>query len=509
MVPLTARRLGVLCLAALGWLGCDAPPVEAPLITIHSVGPAVWSPGTHASVAASGLPMGREGELHLEGTLHRPAADPLAVDRRLVVRATASGRAEALLEHAWLEELGERGTFEGRATLRFEGPDGATVFGTADDVRIDVMATAGVARRDDPAVAELAALGLHFAADRPEDLDAPLDEEDEDDDEPELLLGRLDAVSGAAARAGLQAGDQVTALAGVVLQGPADRRIDPDAPSLEVRFRREGLRGERSLVLERTPAETSHEAPLLPWVIAGLLLALFGTPLRHTRRHFHTLRREWTRDRRASARALGAAALGVVVTLALWPLGLPARVAAVLVAGAVASPTLGGLWRHVPAAAFVAAAPLFVGEGSLAPTTWPLLRAPLLLPLFVVAALPLLKIQGARWRRAPRAVGLTALLAAATAAPASLPAALALVGLGLASSLAVVPDRQPDRRAALLTLALTGGSIALLLFGHLRLALPPARATWNEMAPAAAVAVLLLVATVAAARTRVRAPFGL
>ena len=158
---------------------------------------------------------------------------------------------------------------------------------------------------------------------------------------------------------------------------------------------------------------------------------------------------------------------------------------------------------------FVAAAPLFVGEGSLAPTTWPLLRAPLLLPLFVVAALPLLKIQGARWRRAPRAVGLTALLAAATAAPASLPAALALVGLGLASSLAVVPDRQPDRRAALLTLALTGGSIALLLFGHLRLALPPARATWNEMAPAAAVAVLLLVATVAAARTRVRAPFGL
>ena len=54
-----------------------------------------------------------------------------------------------------------------------------------------------------------------------------------------------------------------------------------------------------------------------------------------------------------------------------------------------------------------------------------------------------------------------------------------------------------------------GLRIALLLFGHLRLALPPARATWNEMAPAAAVGVLLLVATVAATRTRVRAPFGL
>ena len=522
MVTPLARHVGV-SLLALGWFGCDAPPVEAPLIEIGQVEPASWAPGTQASIRATGLPLGREGELRLEGVLHRPGQAPVAVDQRLPVRASARGRAEALLEREWLEALGGRGTFDGRLTVRFDGPSGASVFGRREDVRIDVVPAPVAGRGSEPSIEALAAFGLHFVADRQNrqgrDLEGDVEvgadahaEEGADGVEDANVAdapGMLHAATGAAERAGLRPGDQVTALGGVTLQMPSDRVVDGGADELHLRFRREGLRGERSLVLTRDVAVATSAAPLLPWVVAGLLLALFGTPLRNTRRHFHTFRREWSRSRPDSARALAVSAGGVVAMIALWPLGLTARAATVLALGLVTAPRPSGGWRHLPALAFVVVAPLFVGGGSVDPAGWSLLRSPLLLPLFVVALVALLKLEGARWRRAPRAAAITALVASATAEPTTSGGALGVLAVSLVVSLAVVPDRRPAPRTVALTLLVATGAVALLVLGHVHLSLPPARAGWNEMAPSVAALLLLVVAAGASARARVRAPFGL
>jgi len=57
-----------------GLLACEAPRVEAPLLELGAVSPAVWAPGSRIAVEAEGLPLGHQGELRLVGTLFRPGA---------------------------------------------------------------------------------------------------------------------------------------------------------------------------------------------------------------------------------------------------------------------------------------------------------------------------------------------------------------------------------------------------------------------------------------------------
>jgi hypothetical protein len=157
----------------------------------------------------------------------------------------------------------------------------------------------------------------------------------------------------------------------------------------------------------------------------------------------------------------------------------------------------------------VVAAPTLVGIGSLAPATWPLLRAPLLVPGLIVAVLPLVSLEGARWRRGPRAVAFAAVAAAATVEPSSLLAGALPLGLAVLGSLAVLPDRAADRTTLGTTLGATVLAFGALLFAHVHLELPPARATLGAMAPALATLLLVVVAAAASARAHVRAPFGL
>lgn len=495
-----------------GLLGCEAPRVEAPLLEVGAVSPAVWAPGTRVSVDAEGLPLGHEGELRLEGTLHRPGAADRAIDEILAVRATAAGRAETQIGRRWLDRLGGRGTFEGTMTLRFEGDGEASIFGRREEVRLDFEPAAlTTAFREDPspAIARLARYGVHLEA-------PPAGASDEgeaaaEDEGDEVVPGRIARTEGPAARAGLRPGDVLVAAGGVQIRSWGDLRVTPDAERLSLRFRRDGIRGEREVFVSApSPSEpTLAAAPWLPWVVATFLLALFGIPLQLVRRHFHTLRRHWGKQRRTLGPALLLSALGAVAVLALWPLGPLARASLVLAAGFGASPTLAGGWRHLPSALFVMAAPTLVGTGALAPESWPILRAPLLVPCLIVAIAPLVSLEGARWRRAPRAVAFAAVAGAATAEPTTLLAAALPFTLALLGSATVVPERAGDRKRIALALGLVALAFGALLFGHVHLELPPARATLEAMVPAVAALLLVVVAAAASARAHVRAPFGL
>ncbi len=496
-----------------GLLGCEAPRVEAPLLELGAVSPAVWAPGTRVSVDADGLPLGHEGRLRLQGILHRPGAADAALDEALPVRATAAGRAETQVDRRWLDRLGGRGTFEGTMTLRFEGEGQASIFGRREEVRLDFEPAAlTTAFREDPApaIARLARYGVHLEAPAPPSADEDGDDGEEDADEPETP-GRIAHTEGPAARAGLRPGDQLVAAGGVRVRSWGDLRVAPDAERLSLRFRRDGIRGEREVFVSAPSLEAPAlvAAPWLPWVVAAFLLALFGVPLQMVRRHFHTLRRHWGKQRRSLLPALLLASLGAVGLLVLWPLGPLARGALVLAAGFGASPTLAGAWRHLPAALFVVATPTLVGTGALPPESWPILRAPLLVPCLIVAVAPLVSLEGARWRRGPRAVAFAALAAAATAEP-QVPLAAALpFGLAVLGALTAVPERVGDRKGALFVLGGTALAFGALLFGHVHFELPPARATLGAMVPAVATLLLVLVAAGASARAHVRAPFGL
>jgi len=496
-----------------GLAACDAPRVEAPLLELGTITPVVWAPGTRVAVDADGLPLGHQGVLRLTGTLYRPGETDRSIDETLPVRATAAGRAETHIERRWLDAVGGRGTFEGQLTLRFEGDDSASIFGRRDEVRLDFEPAAlATAFRADPApaITRLAEYGIHLEPPTETD-DGSLDEEpDPRDDEEPSTLGRVASTDGSAARAGLRPGDVLVAAGGVRIRSWGDLRVGAHDERLALRFRRQGLRGEREVIV-RAPVSrepTLAAAPWLPWAVAAFLLALFGVPLQWVRRHLHTLRRHWGQHRRALAPALVFATIGAAAILALWPLGPLARGALVLAAGGAASPTLAGSWRHVPAALFTVAAPTLVGVGSLAPESWPLLRAPLLVPCAIAAVVPLVHLEGARWRRAPRALAFAAVAAAATAEPASV-AALVPFTLALLGSLTVVPDRAVGRTKVVLTLAAAALTLGALLLAHVHLELPPARASLEAMVPALATLVLLVVAGAASARAHVRAPFGL
>ncbi|MBO6936211.1 MAG: hypothetical protein JJ863_14645 [Deltaproteobacteria bacterium] len=513
---MVTRALWLSLVLGSGLFACESPRVEAPLLELGAVTPAVWAPGTRVAVEAEGLPLGHQGVLQLTGTLHRPGEADRAIDETLPVRATAAGRAETHVERRWLDGLGGRGTFEGQLVLRFEGEGDASIFGRRDEVRLDLEPAAlSTAFREDPAPAieRMARYGVHLeppVVDAPDEADDRDEDEDSDEDEPDAP-GRVAATSGPAARAGLRPGDVIVAAGGVRIRSWGDLRVAPDDERLALRFRRAGLRGEREVFVTAPVGgePVLSTAPWLPWVVAAFLLALFGVPLQLVRRHLHTLRRHWSRAESSPLRMVALASVGAVAILALWPLGPLARAALVLAAGVGASPTLAGGWRHLPAAAFVLAAPTLVGTGSLAPETWPILRAPLLVPLAIVAIVPLVHLEGARWRRAPRAVAFAAIAAASAAEPSRPLAALLPFALAIVGSFFVVPDRASGRARIALVLSATALSLGVLLFGHMHLELPPARASLEAMVPALAAVALLVVAGAASTRAHVRAPFGL
>ncbi len=497
-----------------GLFACESPRVEAPLLELGAITPAVWAPGTRVAVEAEGLPLGHQGVLRLRGTLHRPGEPDRAVDETLPVRATAAGRAETQVERHWLDALGGRGTFEGALVLRFEGEGDASIFGQRDEVRLDLEPAAlTTAFREDPAPAieRLARYGVHLEPPATDESTDDDDDDDDDEDDAPSPPGRIAATAGPAARAGLRPGDVIVAAGGVRVRSWGDLRVAPDDERLALRFRRDGLRGEREVHVH-APSNTEPAlgaAPWLPWVVALFLVALFGVPLQHVRRHLHTLRRHWSQGRGKPLSATALACVGAASILALWPLGSLARAALVLAAGVAASPSLVGSWRHLPAATFVLATPTLIGTGALTPETWPLLRAPLLVGCAIAAILPLVHLEGARWRRAPRAVAFAAIAGAATTEPSHAIGALIPFALALVGSLAVVPDRAPSRTKVALLLAGAALSFGALLLAHIHLDLPPARASVELMVPALAAVALLVVAGAASARAHVRAPFGL
>lgn len=249
------------CLIALGVVGCETRD-DARLLEVTDVSPTEVNPGQRLRVEGRGFPPGREARLRLDGTMHRPGAEPSRVQVELMGRAASSDRIEARFTRETLAALGGRGTLHGRVVALFDTPDGRRrVTGRSAELELDVRTGAAdrlheeVARRRSGAqLAER--LGLSLSEESPE------------------ARGLVVAVvheGSAAARAGIIAGDRLVAAEGVHVHDPSDLVPIPGRDAISLRLAR---RGEAAPFEVRVPVETFDTAVVRPETVRATAIAL-------------------------------------------------------------------------------------------------------------------------------------------------------------------------------------------------------------------------------------------
>ena len=448
------RVFASFCLCVLLLTACESAAFDAELLAVASVGPADVREGQSLVVDGTGFEAGQDGELILSGTYARPGELPRGVQYHLPAHALSGTRVAARVGAADFERLGGRGTFSGRVSVEFAAEaSGAVLRGALDDVLLDFQPRGAVLadRLDEEGASAARELGLD-AAD--ESLDGGL---------------VLRQASGSAAAAGLRAGDTVVFFAGVQVHAHSDLLLPPDGAAIPIAVAREGVRG---LVHLQLPG-TATPPVAVPWTALGLLmivLLLVGLPARALGRYCWSLREAWSAGGMVSQGLLALAA-GLLAALSHDLLQVFVLVLAFVYALTRSSP-LQAVLHASPVVGVLFYASRLVPSGALAPETWPCVRDPLMLALFVVGFIAVASADqdksspAVRWlERAFRAVALTALVAAFVSSNALVVCAVAFV-VGIATP----PLPASVVRSAVLLVGVLG--IALLSLDGIRLAPP-------------------------------------
>lgn len=448
------RVFASLCLSALLLAACDSAAFDAELLAIESVGPAGVREGQSLVVDGTGFEAGQDGDVVLSGTYARPGELPRGVQYHFPAHALSATRVAARVGAADFQRLGGRGTFTGRLSVEFAAEaSGAVLRGAIDDVLLDFQPRGAVLadRLDEQGATAAQELGIEPAD---ESLDTGL---------------VLRAASGTAEAAGLRAGDTIVSFAGVQVHAHSDLRIPPDGAAIPISVAREGVRGLVHLLLPGT----ATPPVAVPWTALGLLmfvLLLAGLPARALGRYCWSLREAWSAGGMFSQGLLALAA-ALLAALSYDLLQVVVLVLAFVYALTRSSPLQAALHAS-PVVGVLFYASRLVPNGSLAPETWPCVRDPLMLALFVFGFIAVASAdQGksspaVQWlERAFRAVALTALVAAFIS-----PNALIVCSLAFAIGIATPPLAASASRSAVLLCGVLG--IALLSLAGIRLAPP-------------------------------------
>ncbi len=440
---LFAACVAVLSLAALA-PGCGTPSFDAALLQIDSVGPAELREGSTLVVDGAGFEAGEQGELTLEGSFYAPGVAPRTVNATFSIRALSESRAAVRFGAAELESLGGRGTFEGRASLRFEAvASGTTLAGARPDVRLDVHpAMAALADRLDEEGAEAAErFGFQF-------------EEGALDDG--LLLSGVD---GKAEQAGLQAGDRIVSLGHVRIRALSDLRPPPGDSDIVVRVQRPDVAEELERVLG-TGAPPPAQWPWKALALLALLLLVVGGPARGLATWCWSLRAAWGR---------GVMLLQGFVTVAfaaLMLLGEDVLQATTLVVAflylLVRPEPLRAAFHLAPALAALFYGQRFLTPGDSAPLSWAFVQRPEALVLLVVTLVAAAsRAPRSGWKASRRAqaeaamaLGLRSVLIAAATATFATQSPVAWLALAFGFGVCTPPLRAHLGRTAALTAVL-------------------------------------------------------
>lgn len=249
----------VLCSAACG------VPVDAPLLQVEAVEPERVEPGQVLRVEGAGFPVGREGELVLEGLARRPGATPRHVTYRLVARAISAEHLEASVSSGFIEATGGRATFSGSAQVVFPAANGGTVSGALTDLQLDVAPSA-VTHLDE------ALLRRRRAVEAGRSLGLELDERGAAGSGVRVASVAAGSVADAA---GLREHDRLVAMDGVRVGALGDCLPPPGANATAITILRPGTVAPVHL---RLPIETEHVGPtpsmMLTAGLFGLVLLL-------------------------------------------------------------------------------------------------------------------------------------------------------------------------------------------------------------------------------------------
>jgi hypothetical protein len=269
LAPFVARfgLLSLLLAVTAALLGCER---DAPLslLTVREVAPRDVEVGERIEITGSGFPRGRAARVILEGTLHRPGAEPR---RGFEVRAEGVVVNESTVELAYDARLQslfcgpESGavhtTFRGDATVAFAAaipgapPAAATLPGVVLDLR--------------PAPGNAVSTRMRLDGERFLESEGIVVDSNQDVRGGLLLAAVHDG--SAADRAGLLAGDLLVSFDGVLISSAADVVPAPTAQRVTLGIRRGGDPNETPLIMA---VDGYRPRPaILPLVITALLAA--------------------------------------------------------------------------------------------------------------------------------------------------------------------------------------------------------------------------------------------
>jgi hypothetical protein len=226
MRPLAFASLVTFAAALAGATASCAPLDEPELLRVTSLSPDRVAAGAEFRVNGEGFPIGREGQLHLEGECRAPGASSRRVYLDRPLQAVSSDEATLRVDAALVRRVGGRASCRFDGLVRFSGPERGVV-GRFRDVQLDFMETGRdrlVTRLSDRerGLHVATRLGLAFADEMPES--------------GGLTVASVSAAS-VAGRAGIEPGDVVLAIDGLRLYELADFVPTPgfQRTSLDVR----------------------------------------------------------------------------------------------------------------------------------------------------------------------------------------------------------------------------------------------------------------------------------
>lgn len=236
-----------------------------------------------------GLPLGRDGSVTWTGTLRRPSLPSRGVVAHTAGRVVAMEVFEVPLTDEVMTAFLGGGTFEGAAQIAFDARvGGASIVGSLDEVRVwlrpnaqPALASTLARQRRVHALATFAGMSLS----------------DEETTGGGVRVSEVNP-SGAAARAGVLAGDVIVEVDDAFVDGLIDLLPQQDADRMQLRMRRPGEVAPISAWLSLGGFENQPPRADLWLALAALLFAFgsmvaFGPSTRASRQAVERVRQAW------------------------------------------------------------------------------------------------------------------------------------------------------------------------------------------------------------------------